>query len=452
MYFCPQMIHHSVMIKMKRILNVRNLLPLTLLAITFVLATPTYAQEDAAKGEELFSANCASCHELDKIAIGPALRNIRQKYEDEWLVKWIQNNVALRKSGDERAIAIYEEYNGAAMNVFGNLSEVDIKNILAYTDLEKVEPGPKEPTEAGADPFFNNYTKYLLIIVAVVLLLVFFILLKIFRELKKLRRDAEGATYEQAAESWWQKNKEKFIIVNPTITVLAVGTIFAALIFLPWFFWFGVNKVGVQQGYAPEQPINFSHKLHAGELEINCQYCHSTASYSKSASIPSLNTCMNCHKGVQGIAADNGEPSSEIAKIYAALDYDPEGKPGERFGPNKKPVKWVRIHNLPDLAYFNHSQHVDVAGLQCQECHGPIQDMEKVYQYSNLQMGWCIDCHRTKGIDVENNSYYEKLHASIKEKFNSKDSAKYAQQYFKDGKLVITPAMNGGLECAKCHY
>ena len=439
--------------EMKKYINVQSLIKFTVFSIFLTLSGFTYGQEDAAKGKELFDANCASCHELDKIAIGPALRNVRQKYDDEWLIKWIRNNVALRKSGDEKAIAVYEEYNGAAMNVFENLSEADVLNILAYTDTEK--PAAIDPVAAsggGVDPFFNNYTKYLLVVVAVVLLIVFIILLRIFRELKQLRRQAEGATYDDAAQSWWAKNKEKFIIVNPTITILTGFTAFAALLFLPWFFWFGVNKVGVQQGYAPEQPINFSHALHAGELEIDCQYCHSTASYSKSASIPSLNTCMNCHKGVQGLASEDGKPSEEIAKIYAALDYDPEGKPGERFGPNKKPVKWVRIHNLPDLAYFNHSQHVKVAGLQCQECHGPIQNMEKVYQYSSLQMGWCIDCHRTKGVDVENNSYYEKLHASIKEKLHSKDSAQYAQQYFKDGKLVITPAMNGGLECSKCHY
>lgn len=426
----------------------------TLLIITLSF-TSAYAQEDPAKGKDLFDANCASCHQLDKVSIGPALRNVRQRYEDEWLVQWIQNNVAFRKTGDERANAIYDKYNGAAMNVFGSLGEEDIKHILAYTDTEA--PPPTELTEGPkGDNFFNNYTKYLLIVVALVLLIVFFILLKIFRELKVLRRKQEaqeqGTTYNEAAQSWWAKNKGKFIIINPTITVLALGSAFAALVFLPWFFWFGVNKVGVQQSYSPEQPINYSHKLHAGELEIDCQYCHSTASYSKQASIPSLNTCMNCHKGVQGIAADNGKPSKEIAKIYAALDYNPEGEPGKQYGPNRKAVKWIRIHNLPDLAYFNHSQHVKVGGLQCQECHGPIQDMEKVYQYSTLQMGWCIDCHRTKDIDVENNNYYEKLHASVKDKLNSKDSAKYRQEYFKDGKLIITPAMNGGLECSKCHY
>jgi len=429
---------------------------LFLLFIISFSTTSVFAAEDAANGKELFEVNCASCHKLDKVSIGPKLRKVRSKYEDEWLLQWIKNNAALRKSGDERANAVYDEYAGAAMNIFANLTDAQILDILAYTDTEPevvakgTDGAPTEPT------FFNNYTKYLLVIVALILFIVFIILLKIFRELKSLRRkqeaEASGVTYEEAAQSWWSKNKEKFIIVNPTITILALGSAFAALIFVPWFFWFGVNKVGVQQGYAPEQPINYSHKLHAGELGIDCQYCHSTASYSKSASIPSLNTCMNCHKGVQGTAEDGDNINPEIAKIYAALDYNPEGKPGEQYGPNRKAVKWVRIHNLPDLAYFNHSQHVKVGGLQCQECHGPIQDMEKVYQYSSLQMGWCIDCHRSKNIDVENNNYYEKLHASVKKQLNSADSAKYRKDYFKDGKLIITPSMNGGTECAKCHY
>jgi len=161
---------------------------------------------------------------------------------------------------------------------------------------------------------------------------------------------------------------------------------------------------------------------------------------------------MNCHKGVQLTEKYNGEISPEIKKIYAALDYDPSRDPGKEYGPNRKSIQWIRIHNLPDHAYFNHAQHVKVAGLECQECHGPIQNMEVVEQYSTLQMGWCIDCHRTKGIDVENNNYYEKLHASVKSKMNSSDSVKTKDTYFKNGKLVITPSMNGGIECSKCHY
>jgi Cytochrome c7 and related cytochrome c len=216
-------------------------------------------------------------------------------------------------------------------------------------------------------------------------------------------------------------------------------------------YWFGMTEIGVQKGYAPVQPIAYSHKLHAGDLKIDCKYCHSTAEYSKQASIPSLNTCMNCHKGVQKAStAEGDEISVEIKKIYAALDYNPEKNGAEAFGPNPRPIRWTRIHNLPDHAYFNHSQHVKVGKLACQTCHGPVEKMEVVQQWSTLQMGWCINCHLNTGMDVEANNYYKALHqkASADIKANG-DKSKYFRA---DGKVKVTPSMNGGLECSKCHY
>jgi Cytochrome c7 and related cytochrome c len=188
----------------------------------------------------------------------------------------------------------------------------------------------------------------------------------------------------------------------------------------------GLYSVGVQQGYAPKQPIAFSHKLHAGAYEIDCNYCHTGAMKGKSATIPSVNICMNCHRAVK-------TESPLIQKLWAAADWQPETL---SFGPNQKPIEWVRIHNLPDLAYFNHSQHVSVAGLECQTCHGPIQEMDVVKQYSLLTMGWCIDCHRKTDVNAKGNAYYDKLvelhKAANKEPMKVQD--------------------NGGLECAKCHY
>ena len=127
------------------------------------------------------------------------------------------------------------------------------------------------------------------------------------------------------------------------------------------------------QGYSPDQPIPYSHKLHAGDLKIQCQYCHSTAERSKHASVPSVNVCMNCHRVVK-------TESPYIQKIAEAYNTG-------------KPIEWVRIHELPDFVYFPHKRHV-AAGLACQSCHGPIETMEKVYQYSALTMGWCMECHR----------------------------------------------------------
>ena len=158
-------------------------------------------------------------------------------------------------------------------------------------------------------------------------------------------------------------------------------------------------QFGVQQGYQPTQPIAFSHEIHAGQYEIECQYCHTGVMISKSANIPSANICMNCHTAIK-------TESKEIAKIYKAIDYDPET--GE-YGDNVKPIEWVRVHNLPDLAYFNHSQHVNVGEIECQTCHGPIEEMAVVKQWSTLTMGWCINCHRETKVNAKGNAYYDQL-------------------------------------------
>jgi hypothetical protein len=131
---------------------------------------------------------------------------------------------------------------------------------------------------------------------------------------------------------------------------------------------------GNQQGYEPVQPINFSHKVHAGDNQISCLYCHSAAEKSSAASIPAASTCMNCHSQIR-------KDSPEIQKVARALA-------------EKKPIQWVRIHDLPDHVTFNHSRHV-WAGIKCQQCHGPVEMMERVSQFESLSMGMCVNCHRT---------------------------------------------------------
>lgn len=189
----------------------------------------------------------------------------------------------------------------------------------------------------------------------------------------------------------------------------------------------GLYSVGIQQGYQPKQPIAFSHALHAGQYEIECQYCHTGVMKGKSANIPSANICMNCHQQIK-------PESPEIQKIYAAIDFDPDT---QTYGNNKKPIEWVRIHNLPDLAYFNHAQHVNVGGLECQTCHGAIEEMEVVYQHSKLTMGWCINCHRETQVNADGNDYYDKL-LELHESANPGEPLKVENI--------------GGLECSKCHY
>lgn len=269
-----------------------------------------------------------------------------------------------------------------------------------------------------------NFLTILSVILAIIVLL-------LIRIKKVLDRLIDERYPEEATPGWMVATfRPWYAHLNKIIAVLTVGTIFT-LIFGLYGFAYGAYDLGNQQNYAPEQPIKFSHQIHAGTYKMDCQYCHSTASKSKNASIPPVGTCMNCHVYVQATEKYNGQISPEIQKIYKAADFNPEtGK----YGKNPQPVKWIRIHNLPDLAYFNHSQHVAVGKVECQTCHGPIETMAVVQQYSTLQMGWCIDCHRNNNIDVENNKYYEDLHKKLKK-----------------GEKV-TVANNGGLECSKCHY
>jgi hypothetical protein len=201
-------------------------------------------------------------------------------------------------------------------------------------------------------------------------------------------------------------------------------------------------QVGIDQGYMPIQPIHYSHKIHSGDNQIDCQYCHSSARVSKHSGIPSLNVCMNCH---ENIAEYDGEEdlekgytkdfyTNEIKKLYKAVGWD-ENK--RIYTGDVEPVKWVRIHNLPDFVYFNHSQHVNVAGVECQTCHGPVEEMEIAYQHSSLTMGWCINCHRETNVNVRDNEYYTKIHEELSKKY---------------GVEKLTIAQMGGLECGKCHY
>jgi hypothetical protein len=279
--------------------------------------------------------------------------------------------------------------------------------------------------------FYSESTFLALIILSAVLIAIAALLFGIKRHLSELNSEKNP---ESSEPSFYQSRiKPTIESWNPTLATLAIAGIL--LVVLGAFgYKFGMDEVGVQQGYAPSQPINFSHKIHAGQYEMDCKYCHSTVEKSKSASIPSLNTCMNCHKYVKASEKYGGETSPEIQKIYNAIGFDGENMEYIE-GYEQKPIEWVRIHNLPDLSYFNHSQHVVVGKLECQTCHGPIQEMDKVGQYSTLQMGWCIDCHRERGIDTEN-EYYEDVHKNM----------------LAEGKDYITVAENGGLECSKCHY
>ncbi|MDH4089644.1 MAG: c-type cytochrome [Cyclobacteriaceae bacterium] len=402
------------------------------LPIVFVFALvnlTSHAQEISkeasaiAAGESLFNANCKTCHRVHQKLIGPALANVYERAPSiDWIKSFIKNSAGVIAGGDEYANKLYNEFNKTQMTSFTTLKDEDIMNVLAYIQSE-TEKGPavaaapapgSGPTseEGGQQSAYLNVILIGMVLILVLLLVILAFLvsaLKRFLDQKELSAEDKEVIHSPITIGTISRSSGFIFIV-----VFLVGALgFKAVIN-------GLYSVGVQQGYAPKQPIAFSHKIHAGQYEIDCKYCHTGVMKGKSATIPSVNICMNCHNQIrQGTLT--GE--SEIAKIVSAWD-------------NKKPIEWVRIHNLPDLAYFNHSQHVNVGGLACQTCHGPIETMDVVRQHSLLTMGWCIDCHRKTDVNTKGNAYYDNL----------------VELHNTASKTPMKVEDMGGLECAKCHY
>jgi cytochrome c2 len=398
-----------------------------MLFVAVLSASTLHAQEftgDPVNGKTLFNGQCAACHKLDKKVIGPALGKVTERRTTEWLYAWIKDNQALRESGDADAIAIYEEYNGSVMTAFPGLSNEDIDDILAYT-IEGSKPKVLPPGEAVPLVVAEADNSLLLYILGGILIFLVFLLTRVKNTLKIVQ--GEGTTNLSQDVNIFTRTALK----NPKI--VTVLTILVAVVFFQQLYT-GLLGVNVETGYQPTQPIKFSHELHAGQNEIDCNYCHSGARKSKHSNIPSADVCMNCHMYIQEGPKYGTE---EIGKIYAAIGFDPETSSYIE-GYEEKPIKWVRIHKLPDLAYFNHSQHVTAGNIECQTCHGPIEEMVEVYQYSPLTMEWCINCHRETKVDVESNDYYKEMHTKLKEKYGPN--------------AEITVEMIGGLECGKCHY
>ncbi len=373
-------------------------------------------------GEEIFKTNCMSCHTIGGgRLIGPDLYGITERREADWLKKWINSSSDLIATGDADAIAIFEDYNKVAMPSFYFDDQI-YDSLISYLE----NPNIKEQDEAEVieTTYEQGISKSIVLALISGLLLVFiFILISAKNQLKKqLNQPTETPTET---------------IINQAKIILAenrnvIGLSFVVFVIILKFTFDMLLGIGVTTNYQPEQPIAFSHKLHAGINGVDCNYCHSSARHSKHSGIPSANVCMNCHTYI------NQGPSGtkEIQKIYDAVGFDPETRTYIE-GYDKKPIKWVRIHNLPDHAYFNHSQHVVAGGLECQECHGPVEEMDVLYQYSELTMGWCVECHRETEVKMEGNNYYTHLHEQLKEKY-------------KDEKITVDKI--GGLECAKCHY
>ena len=406
--------------------------------VALLLPSLSISQEaDIQAGKSLFNANCAACHQLNRKAVGPALSGVTEKYDREWLYNWIKNGTQMIKDGDPQAVAIWEEYNRAVMTNYPQFSNEQIDNILAYTDY--TPPPPAVTVAASAQTVSQGSDISVNVILAVTIVIFTILIVMLFlvqRTLIKIA-NASGVKIEKDTKSnitplWQTIVKNQFLIF-----ILVVGFLLSSA-----YFTYGyLMQIGIDQGYAPIQPIHYSHKIHAGANQIECKYCHSSARVSKHSGIPSLNVCMNCH---EYIAEYNGEEdlengytrdfyTNEIKKLYSAVGWDEEN---QVYTGNTKPVKWVRIHNLPDFVYFNHAQHAQVAKIECQTCHGPVEEMEIMYQYSPLTMGWCIDCHRESNVDKDN-EYYQKVHEELSKKY---------------GVEKLTVAQLGGIECAKCHY
>ena len=405
---------------------------------------------DVSEGEKLFKANCTSCHAINEKVIGPALKDVYKRHKEEWLLKWVKNSQAMVQSGDPVAVQLFNDNNKVPMLSFETMKDGQIKSIIEYIKQQSEAPpviasasasGTSSANSASASKtngFYTDTTFIALGIMALFLAIIVFVLFRIKKTVQELYNNKfplEAATEaSEKAASYKKSWNYKLFKKHPVVGVSFIIIIFTVLLGLKGFDY-GNKVVGVQTGYAPTQPINYSHQLHAGTYKINCQYCHSGADKSKQATVPSASTCMNCHMHVTASAKYNGKVSPEIQKIYDAVGWDSDKK---MYDPSKPqtPIKWVRIHNLPDHAYFNHAQHVKIGKVECQACHGPIETMKVVSQQRSLQMGWCINCHREAKVDVANNDYYEKLHSELK----------------KEGKASITVAQNGGTECGKCHY
>ncbi|MBC7570714.1 MAG: c-type cytochrome [Spirosoma sp.] len=392
-------------------------------------AVPAAGGGDAEKGKAIFANNCAQCHAVtDEVVVGPGLKGVKERAPGgDWLHKWIRNSSSLIASGDAYANQVYNKFGKVQMSSFPNLSDGDIDGILAYIDeasAPKVaavvatgDQGTAAVAQGGAvasGP--SELFTFVLVGLLVVMLLVLGVLLVIVTILSKAVTPVGVAgDGTQSAAPFSQRLKEGLSSTFNNSTLRSV-VIWLFLLVATKESIDGLFSIGIQQGYAPKQPIAYSHKLHAGQYKIDCNYCHIGVNKGKSATIPAANICMNCHGVIK-------KESPEIQKIYAAIEQN-------------RPIEWIRVHNLPDLAYFNHAQHVNVGNVQCTTCHGEIEKMEVVEQRSSLTMGWCIDCHRKTEVNTKDNAYYDKLVALHR----------------KESKEPLKVANIGGLECSKCHY
>ena len=415
-----------------------------------VLGMAAFSGVHAQDGEKLFKQNCSACHKVDKDLVGPALKGVQERWDGkgDLLHEWIKNPAKVKDMGDPYVDKMLAEWMPKGGLMAAQLvSNEEIDAILKY--IEEWQPAVAAAPAAGtadgaaqapgAAPADQGISTVWLIIVAFILLVLIFSLVGVRSSLTRLNTailDSEGEKVEPELSSgerfkgWLWKNKTFVAIISILV-----------MVYLSVLGYDALMGIGVYQGYTPEQPIKFNHTLHAGTNEIACVYCHSGALKSKHAGIPSANVCMNCHTGInEGLTP---EGTAEIAKIYDAIGWDLDSR---SYTGEEKPIKWVKVHNLPDLAYFNHAQHYVVGQIECQQCHGQIQeDYTVAGQFAPLTMGWCIDCHNTTAVKMDGNGYYDEVHERLVD--HGKEELK---KYLEDGTISVKDL--GGWECSKCHY
>ena len=402
--------------------------------ILFFLNTNLVAQSE---GEQIFKSNCAACHTIGggKL-IGPDAK--------EWL-----GSDRFVSTDDPLGTLVKYVQNPADFGVLEMpaqaLTAGEIKQVLDYVD--GYVPEVKEVVTSSVvvvEEESMNTDIFLLI-----LTLILFLLILVLVSVKNNLKESMSLPTETVFESF-----KNYVTINRNKIIIGF-VLFVSLMYLVYNLMMGV---GVVEKYQPDQPIAFSHEIHAGLNGVDCNYGHSSAKNSAHSGVPSANVCMNCHAVVKG---GDDEAKNEIGKIWKSFGLDIET---DDFDWNKvdtydqTPIEWVRVHNLPDHAYFNHAQHVTVGGLECQQCHGNMQEktvgqvataeeLNKIdynikdgieFDHPTLTMGWCIDCHRQKEVDMDDNDYYTEMHKNFKEKH--------------EGEENFTVDMIGGLECGKCHY
>ena len=404
----------------------------------FVFSVINVSAQD---GQLLFRQKCQQCHNIFKDVTGPKLEHLeeRGKWSDhKEILKWTSNPAAYM-ANDPYTQGLKAKFGTMMTNQDITLKDVDA--IVSYINGEVARAEkPTGPGGGGETKPETSNNAVIFGVISLILAIIALVLMHVNSNLKKMSDDVEGIHRPEPVPFY----RNKVYIAMIAILFFIVGGYYVTK---------GAIGLGRQKNYQPVQPIYYSHKVHAGINQINCLYCHGSAWESRTAGIPAVNICMNCHKAITSYSdkspklydEDGNEinANNEIAKLYKYAGFDP-AKPSSWDPSKAKPVEWIKIHNLPDLVFFSHAQHVRAGKVQCQTCHGEIPAMDEVKQFSELSMGWCINCHRQTKIDFNYDSTKGNKFYSIYEKFHND---------FKAGKMdSVTVKDIGGLECQKCHY